>query len=157
LILYPLNLHLKWFMPGETSPLASETWMRTVFLRFHGACTTIPAENSYDRPMDSGRITLAQTAVSEGTILPYTDTDCDRLRNFLAEGKPAAPGEESRLGIAMARVLAHELYHVLLQTPEHSKRGIARAIYTPAALLGQSLRFESGELEKIRAKYSLAQ
>jgi hypothetical protein len=36
-----------------------------------------------------------------------------------------------------------------------TRNGIAKAVYTPAALLGASLRFEAGELERIRKKYAL--
>ena len=51
----------------------------------------------------------------------------------------------------MGRLLAHELYHLLLQTRTHSATGIAKAVYTPKALLAPSLRFEHGELERILA------
>ena len=155
-ILAPTELHLRWLIqePAQTGP--SQTWLRAVFIRFHGACSAPPGSTVEALP-DTDRITLAETSVSEGTVLPYTDTDCDRLRAFLGERPEDIAGAEERLAVAMARVIAHELYHVLLQTTEHSKGGIARAAHTPAALLGQSLRFESGELERIRRKYSLAQ
>ena len=78
------------------------------------------------------------------------------MRAFISTAEPAAPGEETRLGIAIGRVLAHELYHYLLQTPAHSATGIAEAVYTPKALLGRSLRFEHGELARIIQKTSLS-
>jgi len=162
LILSPSKLHLQWFMPNQIS--GPEIWLGKMMLRFHGTCAAFRGDPvSYDdpvsrgNPMDTGeRISLAHTTVAHGAIQPYSEMNCDSLRAFLAEAEAGLPGEEGRLGRAMGRVLAHELYHFLLQTRTHSSRGIAKAVYTPAALLGRSLRFENGELERIRVRYASA-
>jgi hypothetical protein len=158
-ILAPTDLHLRWLI-GEPKQLPGADprgpWVRAVFIRFHGECSSMP-KSATELSAGRGRITLAETEVSDGRVLPYTETDCDRLRAFLGSHSEYSVGAQERLGTAMARVLAHELFHVLLQTTEHSKGGIARAAHTPAALLGQSLRFEGGELERIRRLYSPVQ
>jgi hypothetical protein len=156
LILSPSKLHFHWFMPNQTS--GPEIWLGKVMLRFHGTCAAFRRDPGFDgdRIDPDERISLAHTMVSLGAIQPYTEMNCDSLRDFLAGVEPGLPGEESRLGRAMGRVLAHELYHFLLQTRGHSARGIAKAVYTPAALLGRSLRFEDGELDKIRVRYASA-
>ena len=118
---------------------------------FRGSCTAVGG--TFDAPVKL--FALANTPVREGVVQPYSRTDCDQLRDFLEPYEPSRLGEEARLGRAMARILAHELYHILLQTREHSKTGIAKAVHTPAALLGRSLKFENGELEKIRESYAL--
>jgi hypothetical protein len=147
-ILLPAHLRLRWILPGENS--GAETWMGKLTLRFHGTCAAAPRHAPRLETVEPGqRISLADTAVEGGTILPYTEVDCDLLRAFLAMRDSRAAGAETRLGVAMARVVAHEMYHVLLQTSQHSATGIASAVETPAALLGRSLLFEHGELQRI--------
>jgi hypothetical protein len=151
-ILAPAGLDLRWYLSpdqGETG----DSWLRTISISFHGACTAFPAANT--KAIISRRINLADTEVSGGKVIPYSDINCDGVRTFIDEGKQRHPGEEARLGVAAARILAHELYHVLLQTSIHSKTGIAEAVYTPATLLARSLHFEQGELEKICSRLSL--
>lgn len=145
-ILLPAGLQLRWF-DAHASP-GAETRQDVVF-RFHGSCAASPGTPS-ER---SDFVTLAETRVSDGRILPYTETDCDRLRGFLATAQPSPAGEESRLGRAMGRLLAHELYHFLLQTSRHGNEGIAKAVHTPAALLARSLRFTDDEIERIRSVF----
>lgn len=153
-ILLPAHLRLRWIMANENS--GAEIWLGKLVLRFHGTCAAIPATAISGARVQSGeRISLADTAAEGAAILPYTELNCDRLRAFLSLAQPEPPGEETRLGIATGRVLAHELYHVLLQTHEHSATGIAEAVETPAALLGRSLLFEHGELERILARYKI--
>lgn len=126
---------LHWVAPEKNSA----TWDRAFVVRFRGNCVA-----GEGLPPNS-RVTLAQAPYQEGSILPYADVDCDQLRDFL--NTTAA----SRFGRATGRLLAHELYHVLLQTHQHSKKGIAKAVQTPAALLSRSLRFQSEDLERFRS------
>ncbi len=139
-ILSPDVLRLHWVTGEDTN-----AYSRAVVVRFRGTCRGGPDEVERLR-----RVTLGTTKVADGRILPFSDVNCDELRAFL---KDEAPGGEARLARASARVLAHELYHVLLQTREHGQRGIAKAVHTPAALLSRSLRFEEGELDKLRLLY----
>jgi hypothetical protein len=148
-IMGPADLRLQWIMSGQKA--RSDDWARRIFFHFRGTCNAVP-EHADDRFAVS-RIVLADTAASKQEILPYTEADCDALREFLTPGEPDTAGADGRMGRAMGRVLAHEMYHFLLQTRAHSKKGIARAAHTPAALLGRSLRFEGGELERIRSSF----
>ena len=146
-ILTPAGLRLQWFA-GQAAP-DSGTW-RNFFFRIHGSCAASPVT-----PVENSEpVTLAETASSGSTILPYSQSDCDRLRDFLAPADSRLAGQEGRLGRAMGRLLAHELYHFLLQTRLHGKTGIAKAVHTPAALLSRSLRFEDDEIRRIRSVYS---
>jgi hypothetical protein len=154
LILLPAHLRLRWFMPNENS--GDETWLGKMVLQFHGICAAIPPASDTQRFDEYAPRTreLADTLVEDGAILPYSETNCDSVRAFLDSVDHRAPGEETRLGVAMGRILAHELYHFLLQTREHSKSGIAKAVHSPSALLGRSLLFEHGELERIISLYT---
>jgi hypothetical protein len=50
----------------------------------------------------------------------------------------------------MARLLAHEFYHVLGQTNSHALAGIAKARFSTADLLADHLDFEAVTLDRLR-------
>jgi hypothetical protein len=150
-LLVPADLRVRWMTPED---LGAQTFTRALVFSFHGDCRALPAETASERvPLP---VILAETAVSESTILPFGEVNCDRLRGFLSGEGPRGAGVESRLGLATARVVAHEMYHVLLQTKEHGKTGISRAAHTPSALLSKSLRFDDEELSRMRARFGPA-
>ena len=145
-ILAPAHLKLNWVTLDKTRGLEGQP--RVMILRFHGNCAAAKSnvQTQVDEPQN---ITLASTAFSGDLILPDSESNCDKVRNFV-ESKPAGqPGSETRLGLAMARVMAHEVYHFLLQTRHHGKKGISRARMTPSALVGPVISFDRVELEKI--------
>ena len=150
-IMSSANLRLKWLFPESSD--GKESFAREMVFTFHGSCrVTAGTPEGFDV---SRRVTLADTLVEDAALLPYSETNCDRLRGFLSgEDDPPEAGAETRLGFAMARVLAHEMYHVLLQTRAHGKRGIAKATHTPSALLSGSLRFDAMDLTRIEAQFA---
>jgi len=65
------------------------------------------------RRTDSGPLAFAHA--SEGHILPFMEVLCDRVRATI---RPVLWGDQFRrtdelFGRALARVMAHELYHIL--------------------------------------------
>jgi hypothetical protein len=94
---------------------------------------------------------LASSSVSDGTILPFSWVDCSTLNRFLA---PVAvhqtQAEQDFLyGRSLARLLAHEFYHVLAQTDDHAPAGIAKARFSIADLLADHLEFETIALDRL--------
>ena len=92
---------------------------------------------------------LASTSVANGRIIPFTWVDCENLTRMVAS---AVAGEEPAqrdylYGRAMARLVAHELYHVLARTREHSREGIGKAGFTVKELLAD--RFEFARRDQI--------
>lgn len=86
---------------------------------------------------------LASSAVSDGEILPFSWIDCGVLSRLIG---PAISDEPDALrdcsyGRALARVLAHELFHVLTQKSGHTESGLAKAKFTAADLLSESFQF----------------
>jgi hypothetical protein len=73
---------------------------------------------------------------SDGTLLPFTDLACDSLRGAVAAAIPAGNplGWNILLGRAMGRVLAHELYHIVADTAQHGRDGVAQAALSPREL-----------------------
>jgi len=52
---------------------------------------------------------------------------------------------------AMARLMAHELYHVIEQTYAHARSGVAEPAFTVAELLSDRLEFSHGTLSERHA------
>jgi hypothetical protein len=123
--------------PSTESPLA------VVQLRGTCALSAVP-------PARVGA--LASTAVSGGQIIPFSSVDCTNLTRVLSAPLAAEPGarRDFLYGRAMARLLAHELYHVLLKTGDHSREGLARSAFTAADLLTERFEFEQTTLVKLR-------
>jgi hypothetical protein len=87
---------------------------------------------------------LGRTQVSDGVVLPFSDIDCDGIRSFVRFRllhMDRAYRDEA-YGRAVARVLAHELYHVFANTRQHASGGVGRASYTAEELLSPVFRFE---------------
>ncbi|HUP90599.1 MAG TPA: hypothetical protein VM100_14720 [Longimicrobiales bacterium] len=77
---------------------------------------------------DTSAGALAFAHSSDGRILPFIEVKCDRVRNHAraAFWGPDASRSEYLYGRALARVVAHELYHVLTGRKEHTPAGLTR-------------------------------
>lgn len=88
-----------------------------------------------------------------GDVLPFSDLACDNLRGAVEAAVHDARRMHANvlLGRAMGRVLAHELYHILADTPEHSRDGVAQAALTPRELTSGPLQLEPAENKAIES------
>jgi hypothetical protein len=59
--------------------------------------------------------------------------------------------KNARLGRAIARVSAHEIYHMLTGSEEHARRGIARAKHNREELTAPTFAFAREETNWLRA------
>jgi hypothetical protein len=96
---------------------------------------------------------LGWTHVSDGAILPFAEVDCDRVRLFVQKEllyrKPA--DREEIFGRAIARVIAHELYHIFANTNHHSHNGIGKAAFSVQELLCDDFVFEEAQCDALRS------
>jgi hypothetical protein len=95
--------------------------------------------------------TLGRTFVTDGVILPFVELDCRQIAGAIRE-RVLGFNRERRLellGVAMARVLAHEIYHVLARTDEHSPHGIAAETMGASQLIGGPLDFRYEDFERM--------
>jgi hypothetical protein len=90
---------------------------------------------------------LGWTHVSDGQILPFTDVNCDRVREFAQSGLLMLQTEdrEEKYGRALGRVLAHELYHIFANTMRHGSVGVAKESYSMQDLLSDDFQFQAKE------------
>jgi hypothetical protein len=95
---------------------------------------------------------LAYTAVENGKVLPFSTVDYTSLWNLLA---PVLENESKArrdflYGRAIARVLAHELYHAVTGAREHSHAGVAEPVVSAKELLADKFLFSEEALSLFR-------
>jgi hypothetical protein len=125
-----------------------EVFERIVMVRLKGVCRVAPVTGPLPRPE-----TLGLTHVSDGTILPFAEVDCDAVRAVIARRMERVRGQGARealLGRALGRVLVHELYHILADTLEHSERGVARRVFGARELTCEGFEFDPPCLGNLR-------
>jgi hypothetical protein len=112
------GVDLSWRSLSEIS--STDSFTSVVVVTFHGTCQTKPSAP----PLPADPVALAYTHVSNGTVIPFADVECDRVRSSLT----STPGARSDLlfGRALGRVLAHELHHIIDRTRSHTQQGITR-------------------------------
>jgi hypothetical protein len=144
-IMLPFHLRFDWRSLEQAS--GHEVVAEVVVVSFQGACQA--ATLARGGPPAG---TLGSTHIADGEILPFADVDCNEIRQVMTTALAASsPMErEGLLGRAMARVLAHELYHFLAHTTKHASTGIAKASYTGAELASNCLRFDEAQLRVVR-------
>lgn len=91
-------------------------------------------------------VSLADTSITDGRVLPFLHVDCTRLIQMLgSQVEPAV------FGRALARVIAHELYHIVSHTAEHQEKGIAKAVFSVNDLKNPRFEFDIWSLDRMRA------
>jgi hypothetical protein len=136
---------VEWETPGASS---TESTIAVVELR--GDCNA-PALNVSVKPVEKGA-SLAATAVDGDRVLPFSWINCDTLTQMLAPSLATVePGRKDFLyGRAMGRLLAHELYHMLVNKREHGVSGVGKASFGANDVLGERFSFEQATLAEFR-------
>jgi hypothetical protein len=115
------GVELHWRRLDELS--ASDSFPSVVVVTFHGSCEMKPVPP----PSSSEAVPLAYAHVSNGTVIPFADVECDHVRSSLGPARiPAGSGGDLLLGRALGRVVAHELHHIIDHTRAHTPHGISR-------------------------------
>jgi hypothetical protein len=126
-----------------------------VVVEFKGGCggpAAVADATLSDGALD-GR-SLGSSAVTEGHVLPFSSVDCNALNQLLDPSlSHKSPGQRDEVyGRAIARVLAHEFYHVLAQTVEHTHEGLSKAHLSARELMQEHLEFVSTALREMRGQ-----
>jgi hypothetical protein len=124
-----------------------ETFDRLVVVRLNGSCQIPP-----EKPILRGQA-LGITHVSEGRILPFVEVYCERVVQALGHRLDGRPPQVARgiIARALARVAAHEIYHVLTNRADHPRIGLAKEALNPNDLFGYEIGFSPETLAAIRS------
>jgi hypothetical protein len=116
-----------------------------VVVRLKGDCRlgALPARRQ------EGPLAFAHT--SDGQVLPFMDVFCDRIRATI---RAVMWGDHYRrpeeiIGRALARVIAHELYHIIGNTSDHAHSGIANHTLSGEQLVCDRFEFDPESLDVI--------
>jgi hypothetical protein len=145
-IMGPMGLHFDWRSLTASRP-NNEVSVELAVINFKGRCDAAGL-----LPLRSHPGALGWTHVSDGNILPFSDVDCDRIRSFVQRDLLSVPSDEREetFGRAVARVLAHELYHIFANTAKHGSCGVGKAAYTVEELLAAEFVFEDRDSQALR-------
>ena len=142
------GVQIDWRERGALADSAS--FPNLVVVEFRGKCIMEPVPYLYDE-----RGPLAFTYSSDGNVLPFSEVACDKVRSSV--GKAMWGGDYGRLdtlfGRALARVVAHELYHVLARTESHAGSGVAKRALSGSQLISDELRMNPSDLTRIRSVF----
>lgn len=144
-LMQPAGFHVEWRNLG-TQQEETGTLM-VVDLR--GACQPPALSNSEAL---SASVSLASSSVVDGQVIPFSWIDCSALSRFLGPSlAKASPARRNYIyGRAMARLLAHECYHVVARTEAHTTAGIAKPTFAVTDLLADRFEFEAIALSRLR-------
>jgi len=144
------GLRLNWRLVKDNR--GRESFSDLLVVRFKGSCHSgpVPVKTQTSAPY-SEVVTLAATEVVDGRVLPFAVVECDQVRRTLGEDEIISEHQQqSTFGRALGRVVAHELYHLLAQTTQHTHRGLARATHDWRDMGSAGLRFQEGESRVMR-------
>jgi hypothetical protein len=150
-VLQNVGYQIRWNDPNhpENAPEAANL----VLLELRGICDLPSGSGRMEPAVDSGG-SLAETVVAARGVTRFVRVNCDNLTRMVGPSLSAEPGalREYLYGRAVARVVAHELYHVLMETTEHGRSGLARPSFTVADLLDEVFHFDAADIAKLRQK-----
>lgn len=147
-LLRPAAIRVDWRDPAVDRGGLENDYSALVHLR--GSCRPADAITRFEHAV-SGPFTLASSPVADGVILPFGDIDCAALNAFLGPSLWKEPDKvrEFAYGRAIARLMAHELYHMIGQTRVHARSGIAESDFTVAELLSDHFEFTESTLAEL--------
>jgi hypothetical protein len=132
------GIALRWKMVADNQGKESSPGL--VVVKFRGRCRVEgwPQPGEDEPPV--GTQTLGFTRVSGGQVMPFSEIECDQIRKSLSYLAPGStPMERQRaFGLAMGRVVAHELFHMLARTTSHAEEGLAKASQSLRDLVANS-------------------
>jgi hypothetical protein len=151
-VVAPAGIDLTWRSDADRTQTHQETG-RIIVGDFAGNCSVETISNAQVASL--AKLTLAEAPVSLGRVLPYFTVDCNRVIRTLAPMlQPLSPPmRQTIFGRALARVIAHEIYHILAETTGHEDAGLAKAKLTFHDLTAPGVELSPASIQRIRAAY----
>jgi hypothetical protein len=142
-------IRVEWRSPADQGGVRNNY---AAVVRLRGSCRPSAPSARFQHAV-SGPFPLASSEMADGVILPFGDIDCGALNAFLGPSLWKEPEQKRDFmyGRAMARLLAHELYHVIEQTSTHARAGVAKPAFTVAELLSEHFEFTDEVIAEVHA------
>ena len=141
------RVRIEWKMRGDVK--TGESHSDLVLVKFHGDCRMESGPVLFDE-----RGPMAFTYSSDGDILPFSEVSCERVRGAARSAMTAGDAMRGDLlmGRALARVVAHEMYHMVSRDEKHSAQGVLRKGLSGAQLIAEQFRFTEEDLRRLDSK-----
>lgn len=135
------------------SPDPESQYSSLAVLELHGTCGMPAGTYRVERAVASGA-SLAETSVSAGVVLPFSRINCANLTRLIGPVLADESGAQRDFfyGRAMARVAAHEFYHVMMGSRGHEHDGVAKASFSVNDLLDERFAFDATALRALRQR-----
>ncbi len=142
----PSSIRVAWI----SNTTGAEVYDRVAVVRFRGDCRA-GAPLLMTRTEKHDFDPLGQTQVVDGDVLPFAAVRCDAVRQLIGRDLALQPSYErdDLFGRALGRIVAHELYHILLRTTRHGTEGLARPAQSSADLLADRDDFAPADERKL--------
>ena len=148
-ILSDAGLHLDLRLKDELPP--NPEFGELVIFKMKGHCgaDALPVGALSDE-----RGPLAMTYSSDGSVLAFGAVECDKVRQSLLRmfGDRNLRRHEQAYGKALGRVVAHEMYHMIANSPVHTRGGVTKESLTPRELSEGSLKLP-GNIQGLLRKH----
>jgi hypothetical protein len=142
-LLAPAAIEIVWQRAGgEIAKVATAS--------FDGNCSV--DEFSLLQPATGVGRTFGDTAVGQDWLVrPFFHVDCDKIVRTLRPSLDHlnVPMRHIIFGRALARVVAHELYHIVAQTMDHAEAGVAKPSFSTEDLIRERFDFSHASLERL--------
>jgi hypothetical protein len=118
-----------------------------VYFRVKGDCRVRPTDPVY---LDE-RGPLGLTYLNDGEMTSFGEVRCDKVR--AAARSAMWGGDYARaaelMGRALARVMAHEVFHMVARETQHSHEGVFKRSLTGKQLIQDTLELQNQDSERL--------
>ncbi len=147
LILNPGGIQVDVALKKDLPPNAQ--FGQLVIFKMKGSCSMNPVHHDL-KVSDTGPLALAYT--SDGQVLHFGEVECDHLRHTLERilGMSGSLRNQQAYGTALAVVVAHEVYHMLGNAINHTRRGLTKAALSASELTDAKLSLSANAMTAIK-------
>jgi hypothetical protein len=151
-LLRPTGIVPAWRLLRENK--GNEMFSDVFIVRFKGGCNASASAAAEAPDPDAASTRLGATMVRGGHVLPWAEVQCDAVKQGVQKISPRR--RALAFSQALAKVVTHELYHLLADTTGHGRRGLTKAALRWDELTRDSTRFRDGDMEAYLHRHKAA-
>ena len=150
-LLAETGARFSWLMLNKDA--GADTFDDLAVLRFRGNCHM--PQLGLAASEDGARITLGSTEIASERVTPYSRVECDQITACIASllRSSCVRDRQTAFSRALGRVVAHELYHILARTRQHTHAGISKALQSPFDLIKENFQLDHQALLLLRSAW----